>query len=125
MRYRTSHPGHLQDAVNRGSLTGTVTEDEEKNLRKMDNLILWCARRDRPPTLGSEVRCSIQLSYGRAGLKTMLLRGSQERRSGTRIISVARLRSMAGLAPTVSGECVRRHCAVETPSVETTRVAAA
>lgn len=38
----------------------------------MDSLIATLARPEgvEPPTLGSEVRCSIQLSYGRSILKT-------------------------------------------------------
>ncbi len=37
-----------------------------------------------PPTLGSEVRCSIQLSYGRARLfQTLRRRPCQERGEGT------------------------------------------
>ena len=49
MRYAHLAPGHLRDAVNRGSLIGTVTEDEEEAEEEMQPLILWCARRDLNP----------------------------------------------------------------------------
>jgi integrase len=71
LRYAHLAPGHLRDAVNRGSLAGTVTKtvtsEEEKTEEKMQP-IDYMVRPEglEPPTLGSEVRCSIQLSYGRA-----------------------------------------------------------
>ena len=71
MRYAHLAPGHLREAVNRGSLSGTVTktvtEEEEEPAEAMQP-VDYMVRPEglEPPTLGSEVRCSIQLSYGRA-----------------------------------------------------------
>ena len=71
LRYAHLAPGHLRDAVNRGSLAGTVTktvtsqeEKTEETMQPIDYLVR--PEGLEPPTLGSEVRCSIQLSYGRA-----------------------------------------------------------
>ncbi len=66
LRYAHLAPGHLRDAVNRGSLTGTVTGLEGKLEEKMQP-VDYMVRPEgiEPPTPGSEVRCSIQLSYGR------------------------------------------------------------
>jgi hypothetical protein len=71
LRYAHLAPGHLRDAVNRGSLAGTVTKTVTKpKRRKRETMqpIDYMVRPEglEPPTLGSEVRCSIQLSYGRA-----------------------------------------------------------
>ena len=57
MRYAHLAPGHLRDAVNRGSLTGTVTkavteeeeEEEEEPKQAMPPIVIWCARRDLNP----------------------------------------------------------------------------
>ncbi len=59
------------DAVNRGSLAGTVTKtvtEEEEEPEGTKEPVDYMVRPEglEPPTLGSEVRCSIQLSYGRA-----------------------------------------------------------
>jgi len=71
MRYAHLAPGHLREAVNRGSLSGTVTktvteeeEEPEEGIQPVDSMVR--PEGLEPPTLGSEVRCSIQLSYGRA-----------------------------------------------------------
>ena len=70
LRYAHLAPGHLRDAVNRGSLSGTgtktVTRLEGKWEEKMQP-VNYMVRPEgiEPPTPGSEVRCSIQLSYGR------------------------------------------------------------
>jgi len=71
LRYAHLAPEHLRDAVNRGSLSGTVTETvtsaEKEREEKMQALDLLVRPEGlEPPTLGSEVRCSIQLSYGRS-----------------------------------------------------------
>ena len=57
--------------MNRGSLDGTVTKTvtslegkTEEAMQPIDYLVR--PEGLEPPTLGSEVRCSIQLSYGRA-----------------------------------------------------------
>ena len=69
LRYAHLAPEHLRDAVNRGSLAGTVTktvtgqEGEREGMQTVDSLVR--PEGLEPPTLGSEVRCSIQLSYGR------------------------------------------------------------
>jgi integrase len=70
LRYSHLAPGHLRDAVNRGSLSGTVTKtvtslegEREEKMQPVDYLVR--PEGLEPPTLGSEVRCSIQLSYGR------------------------------------------------------------
>ena len=70
LRYAHLAPGHLRDAVNRGSLSGTVTKTvtslewkREEKMQPVDYLVR--PEGLEPPTLGSEVRCSIQLSYGR------------------------------------------------------------
>ena len=70
LRYAHLAPGHLRDAVNRGSLAGTVTKtvtgqegELEEEMQPVDSLVR--PEGLEPPTLGSEVRCSIQLSYGR------------------------------------------------------------
>ena len=64
LRYAHLAPGHLRDAVNRGSLSGTVTktvtghkEGRAQEIQPVDLV----ARPEglEPPTLGSEVRCSI------------------------------------------------------------------
>jgi integrase len=73
LRYAHLAPGHLRDAVNRGSLAGTVTKtvtSEEEKTEEKRQPIDYMVRPEglEPPTLGSEVRCSIQLSYGRARL---------------------------------------------------------
>ncbi len=73
MRYAHLAPGHLRDAVNRGSLSGTVTKtvtEEEEEPEEERQPIDYMVRPEglEPPTLGSEVRCSIQLSYGRAAV---------------------------------------------------------
>ena len=57
--------------MNRGSLAGTVTKtvtsEEEERQREMQSIDSMVRPEGlEPPTLGSEVRCSIQLSYGRA-----------------------------------------------------------
>ena len=72
LRYAHLAPGHLRDAVNRGSLSETVTKnvtsqerEREKEMQPIDSLVR--PEGLEPPTLGSEVRCSIQLSYGRIG----------------------------------------------------------
>jgi len=64
LRYAHLAPEHLRDAVNRGSLSGTVTKTvtmgemvEERNLQPLDYLVR--PEGLEPPTLGSEVRCSI------------------------------------------------------------------
>ncbi len=71
MRYAHLAPGHLREAVNRGSLSGTVTKtvtEEEEQPEEGIQPVDYMVRPEglEPPTLGSEVRCSIQLSYGRA-----------------------------------------------------------
>ena len=50
-RYAHLAPGHLRDAVNRGSLAGTVTKtNQEGNGEGRCNLLIpWCARRDLNP----------------------------------------------------------------------------
>ena len=64
LRYAHLAPGHLRDAVNRGSLSGTVTKTvtslEWKREEKMQP-VDYMVRPEglEPPTLGSEVRCSI------------------------------------------------------------------
>jgi len=64
LRYAHLAPGHLRDAVNLGSLSGTVTKTVTGQLRgrtqEMQPVDL-VARPEglEPPTLGSEVRCSI------------------------------------------------------------------
>jgi hypothetical protein len=60
LRYAHLAPGHLRDAVNRGSLSGTVTSQKGKREEKMQP-IDYMVRPEglEPPTLGSEVRCSI------------------------------------------------------------------
>ena len=81
IRYAHRAPGHLRDSVNRGSLSGTVTKTvtslEGKREEKMPP-IDYLVRPEglEPPTLGSEVRCSIQLSYGRIPLFQALQRKS-------------------------------------------------
>jgi len=64
LRYAHLAPGHLREAVNRGSLTGTVTKTvtgQEGERRKEMQLVDLVVRPEglEPPTLGSEVRCSI------------------------------------------------------------------
>jgi hypothetical protein len=53
LRYAHLAPGHLRDAVNRGSLAGTVTKTvtkpEGKSEKRCNLLIIWCARRDLNP----------------------------------------------------------------------------
>jgi integrase len=53
LRYAHLAPGHLRDAVNRGSLSGTVTKTvtslEGERGEEMQPLVLWCARRDLNP----------------------------------------------------------------------------
>jgi len=79
LRYAHLAPGHLRDAVNRGSLSGTVTKTvtslEGKREEKMQP-VDYMVRPEglEPPTPGSEVRCSIQLSYGRTWLFQTLRR---------------------------------------------------
>ncbi len=72
LRYAHLAPGHLRDAVNRGSLSETVTKnvtsqerEREKEMQPIDSLVR--PEGLEPPTLGSEVRCSLQLSDGRIG----------------------------------------------------------
>ena len=70
LRYDHLAPGHLRDAVNRGSLSGTVTKTvttERREVKESTKVVDLVVRPEglEPPTLGSEVRCSIQLSYGR------------------------------------------------------------
>ncbi len=72
LRYAHLAPGHLRDAVNRGSLAGTVTKtvtEQEggraETMQPVDDMVR--PEGLEPPTRGSEVRCSIQLSYGRIG----------------------------------------------------------
>jgi hypothetical protein len=75
LRYAHHAPGHLRDTVNRGSLSGTVTSQEgewEKEMQPVDSVVR--PEGIEPPTLGSEVRCSIQLSYGRTWLFQTLRR---------------------------------------------------
>ena len=75
LRYAHLAPGHLRDAVNRGSLSGTVTNQEGEQEEKMQPIDLLVRPEGlEPPTLGSEVRCSIQLSYGRTRLFQTLRR---------------------------------------------------
>ncbi len=88
LRYAHLAPGHLRDAVNRGSLSGTVTKTvtreaavEEKSLQPVDSLVR--PEGLEPPTLGSEVRCSIQLSYGRTWLFETLRRGLVKNEAAT------------------------------------------
>jgi hypothetical protein len=81
LRYAHLAPGHLRDAVNRGSLSGTVTKTvtslEEKRGEKLQPIVYMVRPEGlEPPTLGSEVRCSIQLSYGRIQLFQSLPRRS-------------------------------------------------
>ena len=85
MRYAHLARGDFPDAVNRGSLAGTVTkpEGEERETMQPGDYMVRPEGLE-PPTLGSEVRCSIQLSYGRARvIRTMLPRGCQETRHPT------------------------------------------
>jgi hypothetical protein len=50
LRYSRLAPGHLREAVNRGSLSGIVTSKErERGEERCNLLILWCARRDLNP----------------------------------------------------------------------------
>jgi integrase len=79
LRYSHLAPGHLRDAVNRGSLSGTVTKtvtnedvEEEGLMQAVDSMVR--PEGIEPPTPGSEVRCSIQLSYGRTRLFQTLRR---------------------------------------------------
>ncbi len=70
LRYAHLAPGHLRDAVNRGSLSGTVTKtvtSQEVEWKEEMQPVDYMVRPEgiEPPTPGSEVRCSIQLSYGR------------------------------------------------------------
>ena len=70
LRYAHLAPGHLRDAVNRGSLSGTVTKtvtSQEREWKDEMQPVDYMVRPEgiEPPTPGSEVRCSIQLSYGR------------------------------------------------------------
>ena len=88
LRYAHLAPGHLREAVNRGSLAGTVTktvtsqvEKTEEKMQPIDYLVR--PEGLEPPTLGSEVRCSIQLSYGRIQLfQTLRRRSCQGRDNG-------------------------------------------
>ena len=64
LRYAHLAPGHLRDAVNRGSLSGTVTKTvtslegkREEKMQPVDYLVR--PEGLEPPTPGSEVRCSI------------------------------------------------------------------
>ena len=64
LRYAHLAPGHLRDAVNRGSLSGTVTKTVTSLERKREEKIQpvdYMVRPEglEPPTPGSEVRCSI------------------------------------------------------------------
>jgi hypothetical protein len=73
LRYAHLAPEHLRDAVNRGSLSGTVTKTVTSQGGKRGGEmqpVEFMVRPEglEPPTLGSEVRCSIQLSYGRSQL---------------------------------------------------------
>ena len=79
LRYAHLAPGHLRDAVNRGSLSGTVTKtvtnlegEREEEMQPVDYMVR--PEGLEPPTPGSEVRCSIQLSYGRTWLFQTLRR---------------------------------------------------
>jgi len=64
LRYAHLSPKHLREAVNRGSLsetvTKTVTKEETIEERKPQPFDLLVRPEGlEPPTLGSEVRCSI------------------------------------------------------------------
>ena len=64
LRYAHLAPGHLRDAVNRGSLSGTVTKTvttERREVKESTKVVDLVVRPEglEPPTLGSEVRCSI------------------------------------------------------------------
>lgn len=104
MRYAHLAPGHLRQAVNRGSLTGTVTKTvtkEEEKPEEMMQPVDYMVRPEglEPPTLGSEVRCSIQLSYGRARRLKPVTEGKSRKAHGHRRISAAAVSdSMARLA---------------------------
>ena len=81
LRYAHLAPGHLRDAVNRGSLSGTVTKTVtglewkwEEKMQPVDYMVR--PEGIEPPTPGSEVRCSIQLSYGRIQILQALRRRS-------------------------------------------------
>ncbi len=73
LKYSHVSPAHLTDGVNMGSLgsllqsvAGTVASPEEtrEGVREPVDFLVRPEGLE-PPTLGSEVRCSIQLSYGR------------------------------------------------------------
>jgi hypothetical protein len=79
LKYAHLARGHHRDAVNRGSLSRTVTktvtgqeEEREEEMQPIDGVVR--PEGIEPPTLGSEVRCSIQLSYGRTWLFQTLRR---------------------------------------------------
>ena len=60
LRYSHLAPGHLREAVNRGSLSGIVNSQERERGEEMQPLDSMVRPEGlEPPTLGSEVRCSI------------------------------------------------------------------
>jgi integrase len=77
MRYAHLSPAHLKEGVNKGSLGTAVLHTANRDLnwdRESASTAETVQPLDivvrpeglEPPTLGSEVRCSIQLSYGRS-----------------------------------------------------------
>ena len=92
MRYAHLSTDHLRETINRGSLGGllqtvarTGATGEISVVRRTQPIDLMVRPEGlEPPTLGSEVRCSIQLSYGRIHLLQALRRRScQGRDNGT------------------------------------------